>query len=51
MLWYVIDTSQAVGCVTNLKQGDKRVYAEIIILRAVETTDCELSHPHFGDSH
>ena len=33
-----LDPSKAVGVM-----GDKRVYAEIIILRAVETTDCKLS--------
>lgn len=30
-------------------QGDKRVYAEIIILRAVETTDCKLTLGIDGD--
>jgi GMP synthase PP-ATPase subunit len=33
-----LDPSKAVGVM-----GDKRVYAEIIILRAVETTDCKLT--------
>lgn len=57
-----LDPSKAVGvmvcdiishsvAVTNPKQGDKRVYAEIIILRAVETTDCEFFHPQSRDPH
>lgn len=39
-----LDPSKAVGVM-----GDKRVYAEIIILRAVETTDCKGADYFAGD--